>query len=160
MDKKIHVVLLKVDLKTKFQTAWIFRHQDPAFDHEYRLRCWPHQGDQLHGARSDCCLPTHQIQRRLGCQAYLDPALLHAFLCSWHWTEASTASSFKERVTHAEEICLSLSLCHFDGAPRLAQINYVAFQNANIPYPHQQCTDLRLQYHVYMWMCVNNNMHY
>lgn len=83
-----------------FMLNWfvIFRHQGPAFDHGCCLRLWPQQSDQLYGARSDGCLPTHQIQRRLGCQAYLDPPVLHAVLCSWYWAEAGAASPFKERV--------------------------------------------------------------
>lgn len=97
-------------IKNIFYITLIFRHQGPAFDHECHLWLWPHQGDQLHGARSDCCPPTHQIQRRLGRQAYLDPALLHAFLCSWYRTEAGAAASLKERVAHDdfEEMALKL----------------------------------------------------
>ena len=93
-----------------------FRHQGPAFDHECYLWLWPHQSDQLHGARSHFCLPTHQIQRWLGCQAYLDPPLLHAFLCRWYWAEAGAATTLKERVTHGdlEEMSSKLSAfsCH------------------------------------------------
>lgn len=97
-------------MKNIFYITLIFRHQGPAFDHECHLWLWPHQGDQLHGARSDCRPPTHQIQRRLGCQAYLDPALLHAFLCSWYRTEAGAAASLKERVAHDDFEEMSLKL--------------------------------------------------
>lgn len=78
----------------------LFRHQGPAADHECCLWHWPRQGDQLHGACSDSRLPTHQIQRWLGCQAYLDPPLLHAVLGGWRRAKAGASSSFKECVTH------------------------------------------------------------
>lgn len=56
------------------------RHQGAAFDHECHMRLRPQQGDQLHGTRPDGGLPAGQVQCRVGRQAPVDPALLHALL--------------------------------------------------------------------------------
>ena len=144
-----------------FNWFLIFRYQGPAFDHGCRLWLWPQQSDQLYGARSDGCLPTHQIQRRLGCQAYLDPPVLHAVLCSRYWAEAGAASPFKERLARNvfEELSSKLSpfMCHFDAVQSVTQRSKsYAFQNTRIPYRHWPCSDLMLQW---LYLKVHNLPH-
>lgn len=80
----------------------IYRHQGAAFDHECSVRLRPQQGDQLHGARPDGRSPSDQVQRRLGCQAPLDPALLPALLGGRYRTAAGSASPLKERVARQD----------------------------------------------------------
>lgn len=39
------------------------------------------QGDQVHGARADSSIPTHTLQRRLGCKVVLDSSVLSPVIC-------------------------------------------------------------------------------
>lgn len=86
------------------------RHQGAAFDHECHMRLRPQQGDQLHGTRPDGSLPTGQVQCRVGRQAPVDPALLHALLRGWYRTPAGFAPPLKECVASLGSCCLALTV--------------------------------------------------
>lgn len=75
------------------------------------MRLGPQQGDQLHGTRPDGGLPAGQVQCRLGCQAPVDPALLHALLRGWYRTPAGFAPPLKECVASLGLCCHVYQLC-------------------------------------------------
>lgn len=86
------------------------RHQGAAFDHECHMRLRPQQSHQLHGTRPDGGLPAGQVQCRLGRQAPVDPALLHALLRGWYWTPAGFAPPLKECVASLGLCCHALNV--------------------------------------------------